>query len=46
LESDVSSLVKPLLVHVIVSSGSRADLMRPDTTPIENKKSFMAALEK
>ena len=45
LESDVSSLVKPLLVHVIVSSGSRADLMRPDTTPIENKKSFMAALE-
>jgi len=28
-------------VEIVVSSDSRVDLIRPDTTPIENKESFM-----
>ena len=34
----------PMFVEIVVASGSRADLIRPDTTPVENKKAFMRSL--
>jgi phosphonopyruvate decarboxylase len=34
----------PVFVEVVVASGSRGDLIRPDTTPVENKDAFMSGL--
>ena len=34
----------PVFVEVVVASGSRVDLIRPDTTPVENKDAFMSGL--
>ncbi len=34
----------PLFVEIKVASGSRADLIRPDTTPSHNKEMFMKTL--
>lgn len=35
----------PILLEVIVSTGSRLDLIRPDSTPEENKEAFMKELQ-
>jgi phosphonopyruvate decarboxylase len=37
--------VGPALLEVRVAPGSRASLGRPTTTPIENRRAFMRALE-
>ena len=34
----------PLFVEIVVDSGSRSDLIRPDTTPQHNKRMFMQTL--
>ena len=38
-------LEKPALIQVFVCTGSRDDLMRPDTTPQQNKGAFMEAIQ-
>ena len=38
-------LEKPALIQVFVGTGSRDDLMRPDTTPQQNKGAFMEAIQ-
>ncbi len=43
LQSSVPALT---FIEVMVSSGSRADLIRPDTTPQQNKASFMECLQR
>lgn len=35
----------PIFIEIFVSSGSRSDLIRPNTTPEENKIAFMHALK-
>lgn len=40
-----NAAVGPLFIEVMVSKGSRPDLGRPKSSPIENKKAFMALLE-
>ena len=35
----------PVFIEILVSKGSRPDLGRPTSSPIENKKAFMALLE-
>ena len=35
----------PVFIEILVSKGSRPDLGRPKSSPIENKKAFMALLE-
>ncbi len=42
---NVEALEKPALIQVFVSTGSRDELMRPDTTPQQNKVSFMEAVQ-
>ena len=39
---------RPMLtfIEIKVSSGSRADLIRPDTTPRDNKRAFMESLQR
>lgn len=46
LQDNNSNTDGPLFVEIIVSSGSRENLIRPDTTPVENKISFMSSLQK
>jgi phosphonopyruvate decarboxylase len=41
----LDSFPKPCLIEVMVSTGSREDLMRPDTTPQQNKQAFMETLQ-
>lgn len=36
----------PVFIEILVTKGSRPDLGRPSSSPIENKKAFMALLEK
>lgn len=43
---DVNDRAKPCMIQVMVNTASREDLMRPDTTPIQNKRSFMEALDR
>lgn len=35
----------PVFIEIFVSSGSRSDLIRPDTSPSHNKEQFMNALK-
>ena len=44
LASGLDTIAKPTLIQVLVSTGAREDLMRPDTTPIQNKEAFMGAM--
>jgi phosphonopyruvate decarboxylase len=44
LASGLDTLAKPVLIQVFVGTGSRDELMRPDTTPVQNKEAFMGAL--
>lgn len=44
--SDITENSVPIFIEVFVSKGSRPDLGRPKTSPIDNKKAFMKALEK
>jgi len=46
LKKKRSALEKPALVQILVSTGSRKDLIRPETTPKQNKTVFMEALQK
>jgi len=39
------ALEKPALIQVFVGTGSRENLMRPDTTPQQNKVAFMEAIQ-
>jgi phosphonopyruvate decarboxylase len=41
----VGDLEKPAFIQVFVGTGSREDLMRPDTTPQQNKVAFMEAVQ-
>jgi phosphonopyruvate decarboxylase len=41
---DFKTLSKPAFVEIMVQNGSRSDLIRPDTTPQQNKKAFMESL--
>ncbi|WP_293891990.1 MULTISPECIES: phosphonopyruvate decarboxylase [unclassified Sphaerochaeta] len=41
----IDLMPKPCLIEVMVSTGSREDLIRPDTTPQQNKMAFMEALQ-
>jgi phosphonopyruvate decarboxylase len=41
----IELIPKPCLIEVMVSTGSREDLIRPDTTPQQNKMAFMEALQ-
>lgn len=36
----------PVFIEIVVASGARADLIRPDTTPQHNKQMFMQTLSK
>lgn len=40
-----SQMQKPCMLQLMVSTGSRDDLIRPDTTPQHNKEEFMKVLE-
>lgn len=40
----IDTMQKPCLIEVMVTTGSREDLIRPDTTPQQNKQAFMEAL--
>lgn len=42
---DLSSAEGTFLIEALVSKGSRADLGRPKSTPVENKKAFMEFLK-
>ena len=44
--SEAKNLDGPVLLEVKVKKGNRKDLGRPTTTPIQNKKAFMAFLQK
>lgn len=44
ITSEASRLSGPIFIEVRVSRGSRSDLGRPKSTPIENKNQFMKAL--
>lgn len=44
LMQDFSQMAKPACIQVMVRTGSRPDLMRPDTSPRQNKEAFMGAL--
>jgi phosphonopyruvate decarboxylase len=46
VESLDSMDVGPIFVEIRVATGSRADLIRPDTTPQQNKIAFMHELMK
>lgn len=41
---DTANFSKPCMLQVMVNTSSRDDLMRPDTTPTQNKQSFMEVL--
>ena len=43
---EMNSLNGPVLLEVRVNKGSRKDLGRPATTPLQNKKDFMDFLSK
>jgi phosphonopyruvate decarboxylase len=45
LLSTFNDSLSPTFVEVVVSSGSRGDLIRPDTTPAHNKEQFMRSLK-
>ena len=45
LKKRKQDLIGPIFIEIIVSSGSRPELIRPDSTPEENKLSFMSALQ-
>lgn len=42
----LTTLPAPLLLEIKVKKGSREDLGRPTTTPVENKEALMSFLEK
>nr|WP_319473874.1 phosphonopyruvate decarboxylase [uncultured Sphaerochaeta sp.] len=42
---DIETLQRPCLIEIMVTTGSREDLIRPDTTPQQNKHAFMEALQ-
>jgi len=41
----IGALEKPAFIQVFVGTGSREELMRPDTTPQQNKVAFMEAVQ-
>lgn len=43
--TELAGVTGPALLEVRVRPGSRADLGRPTTTPVQNKQAFMDALE-
>ena len=45
LANAVAADMAPVFIEILVSKGSRSDLGRPASSPIENKKAFMALLE-
>ena len=42
----LTTLPAPVLLEIKVKKGSREDLGRPTTTPVENKEALMSFLEK
>ena len=44
LRRALQSLTGPMLIEVRIRPGARADLGRPTTTPLENKRAFMQFL--
>lgn len=43
--ADLREVAGPAFLEVLVERGSRADLGRPTSTPLENKKAFMAFVQ-